>query len=90
MPGCVWVQLPLTEEDRTLLAHEFPTLTFNSGNELEPAELERTEVLLTSQPFENDLIQAMPSLRWVQVTRYLNGGELRNEVGVNTPYQERP
>ena len=90
MPGSVWVQLPLSEEDRALLAHEFPTLTFHSDFELDPAELERTEVLFTSQPFDDDVIAAMPSLRWVQVTRYLNGGELRNEVGVNTPYQERP
>ena len=69
MTGSVWAQLPLSEEDRALFAREFPGLTFHSGQELDPSEQEGTEVLLTSQPFDDGLVQAMPSLRWVQVTR---------------------
>ncbi len=74
MPGSVWVQLPLSGEDRDLFAQEFPTLTFHSGQELGPSEQESTEVLFTSQPFDDGLVQAMPSLRWVQVTRGGGGG----------------
>ena len=69
MPGSVWVQLPLSEEDRDLFTREFPALTFHSGQELDPAEQEGAEVLFTSQPFGDELVQGMPSLRWVQVTR---------------------
>lgn len=69
MPGNVWVRLPLSEEDRALLAREFPSLTINSGYELDPVEQARTEVLFTSDPFSDDFIAAMPLLRWVQVTR---------------------
>lgn len=78
MTGSVWVQLPLSEEDRDLFTREFPALTFHSGQKIDPSEQERTEVLFTSQPFGDELVQAMPSLRWVQVTR--GGG-----VGFITP-----
>ena len=73
MPGSVWVRLRLSEEDHDLFAREFPALTFHSGHELAPEEQERTEVLFTSDLFSDDFIAAMPSLRWVQVTR--GGGE---------------
>ncbi|MDE2837292.1 MAG: D-2-hydroxyacid dehydrogenase [Chloroflexota bacterium] len=69
MTGSVWAQLPLSEDDYALFAREFPGLTFHSGQEIAPSEQEGTEILLTSQPFEDELVQAMPSLRWVQVTR---------------------
>ncbi len=69
MPGDVWVRLPLSEEDKGLLEREFPSMTFHTGFELDPAEQARTEVLFTSDPFSDDLIAAMPMLRWVQVTR---------------------
>ena len=69
MQGNVWVRLPLSEEDRALLAREFPSLTFHTGFELDPAEQARTEVLFTSDLFSDDFIAAMPLLRWVQVTR---------------------
>ena len=69
MPGNVWVRLPLSEEDKGLLEREFPNLTFHSGFELDPAEQARTEVMFTSDLFSDDLIAAMPLLRWVQVTR---------------------
>ncbi|MXW30646.1 MAG: D-2-hydroxyacid dehydrogenase [Chloroflexi bacterium] len=69
MTGSVWVRLPLSEEDRALLAREFPGLTFHTGFELDPAEQASTEVLFTSDPFSDDFIQAMPWLKWVQVTR---------------------
>ena len=69
MTGNVWVRLSLTEEDHDQFTHEFPTLTLNSGYELDPLEQELTEVLFTSDPFNDDFIAAMPSLRWVQVTR---------------------
>ena len=69
MEGSVWVRLPLSEEDRALLAREFPGLTFHTGSELGPAEQARTEVLFTSDTFSDDFVTAMPLLRWVQVTR---------------------
>ena len=69
MTGSVWVRLPLSEEDRALLAREFPGLTFHAGFDLDSAEQARTEVLFTSDPFSDDFIQAMPWLKWVQVTR---------------------
>ncbi len=69
MTGSVWVRLPLSEEDRALLAREFPGLTFHTGFELDPVEQASTEVLFTSDPFSDDFIQAMPWLKWVQVTR---------------------
>ena len=69
MPGDVWVRLPLSEEDKGILEGEFPNLTFHTGFELDPAEQARTEVMFTSDLFSDDLIAAMPLLRWVQVTR---------------------
>ena len=69
MPGDVWVRLPLSEEDKGILEREFPNLTFHTGFELDPAEQARTEVMFTSDLFSDDLIAAMPLLRWVQVTR---------------------
>ena len=69
MPGDVWVRLPLSEEDKGILEDEFPNLTFHTGFELDPAEQARTEVMFTSDLFSDDLIAAMPLLRWVQVTR---------------------
>ena len=69
MTGNVWVRLPLSEEDRALLAREFPSLTFHTGFELDPTEQAGTEVLFTSDLFSNGFIAAMPLLRWVQVTR---------------------
>ena len=69
MTGNVWVRLPLSEEDRALLAREFPRLTFHTGFELDSAEQAGTEVLFTSDLFSDDFIAAMPLLRWVQVTR---------------------
>ncbi|MCY4450214.1 MAG: D-2-hydroxyacid dehydrogenase [Chloroflexi bacterium] len=69
MPGDVWVRLPLSEEDMGILEREFPNLTFHTGFELDPAEQARTEVMFTSDLFSDDLIAAMPLLRWVQVTR---------------------
>lgn len=69
MQGSVWVRLSLTEEDRDLFAREFPDVIFHSGRELGPAEQAGVEVLFTSDLFSDDFIAAMPSLRWVQVTR---------------------
>ena len=69
MPGDVWVRLPLSEEDKGILEREFSNLTFHTGFELDPAEQARTEVMFASDLFSDDLIAAMPLLRWVQVTR---------------------
>ena len=73
MQGSVWVRLSLAEEDRDLFAREFPALTFHSGRELDPVKHAGVEVLFTSDLFSDDFIVAMPSLRWIQVTR--GGGQ---------------
>ena len=69
MLGDVWVRLPLSEEDMGLLEREFPGVTFHTGFEVDPAEQARTEVVFTSDLVSDDLVAAMPMLRWVQVTR---------------------
>jgi phosphoglycerate dehydrogenase-like enzyme len=92
MDDCrVWLRLDLPDADLERLRRDYPHCEFRRGGEreIDPAWLRDVDVIYAEQPISDDVLAAMPHLRWLQVTwsagsRFLTPSLLNRPIEVTT------
>ena len=71
MPTCLWLRVDLPEREYSSLREAVPDceLIRSKDGEVTDDDLRRIEAVFTEEPLPDSLVQRMPSLRWLHVTR---------------------
>lgn len=67
-PSCVWIRLELPDGKLSSLQRDFPEVNFIETKEAD-SKPNRIDAVFTDEPLPDDLVERMPRLRWLQVTR---------------------
>jgi len=71
MPKTIWLRVKLPEKDLTILRSDFPTceLITEPDDAIGSEHLQRIEGVFTEEVLPDSLVQQMPELQWLHVTR---------------------
>jgi len=71
MSKTIWLRVALPETDLSALRKEFPRceITTETDDAIGPAQLERIDGVFTEEALPDSLVEQMPNLRWLHVTR---------------------
>lgn len=67
-PCKVWIRLKLPDQELLSLRREFPEFEFLCGEDA-GREPQQFDVVLTGEPLPDELVERMPRLKWLHVTR---------------------
>jgi len=71
MSKTIWLRVTLPEKDLSELRNEFPgcEITTDTDDAIRPAQLQRIDGVFTEETLPDSLVQRMPNLQWLHVTR---------------------
>jgi phosphoglycerate dehydrogenase-like enzyme len=67
----IWLRVTLPEKDLSALQNEFPgcEITTETDDAIGTAQLQKIDGVFTEEPLPDSLVQRMPNLQWLHVTR---------------------
>jgi phosphoglycerate dehydrogenase-like enzyme len=71
MAKTIWLRVTLPEKDLSALRNEFPgcEITTETDDAIGSKQLQRIDGVFTEEALPNSLVEQMPNLRWLHVTR---------------------
>jgi phosphoglycerate dehydrogenase-like enzyme len=86
---CVWVRLDLPAEESAALRHDLPEVDFLNTADPGDTALAGVTIMLTREAIDEQTLDRMPRLEWVQVTpgganRYLSPSLVRRPIRLTT------
>jgi phosphoglycerate dehydrogenase-like enzyme len=71
MHKTIWLRVALPEKDVSNLQNEFPGCEFTTTTDdgVRPAQLQRIDGVFTEEALPDSLVERMPNLQWLHVTR---------------------